>query len=214
MIPTICVVANKSNAGKTTLVEKLIAALTGEGYKVGSIKFTSHVFDPDTEGKDTWKHTRAGAYATALATPGKTALFVPRENAADIDELVYEYFTLADIVIGEGGKEQNCPKIKILTDEDTLPEPDDGDVLFYVCDRKIESDRDVFRRDDIEGMVGFLKDKYFQYVSRSEVRVWMDGKFLAIKPFVKAFIGQTIKGMLRSLKGGKNAEKIHIKIGR
>jgi len=46
------------------------------------------------------------------------------------------------------------------------------------------------------------------------LRLWADGRFIVIKPFVKAFIGQTVKGMLSSLRGSKDAEKIHIKIGR
>ncbi|HOY62685.1 MAG TPA: molybdopterin-guanine dinucleotide biosynthesis protein MobB, partial [bacterium] len=72
----------------------------------------------------------------------------------------------------------------------------------------------VFDRNDAKGISDFIQDRYLKNVSRSEVRVWIDGKFLPVKPFVKAFIGQTIKGMLSSLKGGKKGERIHIKIGR
>jgi len=52
----------ESNSGKTTLVEKLILALIEKGYKVGSVK-NIHIedFSIDTQGKDTWKHSRAGA---------------------------------------------------------------------------------------------------------------------------------------------------------
>jgi molybdopterin-guanine dinucleotide biosynthesis adapter protein len=213
MIPVVSIVG-KSDVGKTTLVVKLIKILSERGYKVGSIKFTVHDFDPDTEGKDTWRHTQAGAFASALVTQRKTAIFTSMESRPSIDEIVYQYYTTADIVIVEGGKEQRGSKIWILGAADDRPECPEEELFAIVTDRPFETIVPVFGRDDAEGITDFIQSKFLKIVSRSEVRIWIDGIFLPMKPFIKAFVGQTIKGMLSSLKGGKRGEKIHIKIGR
>jgi molybdopterin-guanine dinucleotide biosynthesis protein MobB len=211
MIPIVSVVGF-SNSGKTTLVEKLIAELTARGYKVATVKFTSHKFDPDTEGKDTWRHTQAGSITAALVTSEKTALFVP--GRPTLDELVYEHITLADIVIVEGGKEEKSQKIWVLGSPDEKVGCAADELIAVAADHAVEPASPVFARNDAAGIADLIQKTFLKDVSRSEVRVWLDGKFLDLKPFVKAFIGQTIKGMLSSLKGGKKGEKIHVKIGR
>lgn len=213
MIPIVSVVGT-SGVGKTTLVEKLISILTSRGYKVGSIKFAAHAFDPDTEGKDTWRHTKAGAIATTLVTPLKTALFVPNDAPPAIDEIAYRYYTEADIIIVEGGKEQKGPKVWMLGSSGDKPGCPTEELVAVVAGRPVETGAPVFGRDDAEAIADLIQSKFLKKVSRSEVRVWIDGKFLPMKPFIKAFVGQTVKGMLSSLKGGKRGERIHIKIGR
>ena len=76
------------------------------------------------------------------------------------------------------------------------------------------TDVPVFSREDVKPIADLIQKKFLKDVSRSHVRVWVDGKFIPVKPFVKAFIGRTVKGMISSLKGAGDPEKIHIKIGR
>ncbi len=55
-------VIGSSKSGKTSTVEYLIAKLTEKGLKIGSAKHVHHSnFTIDVEGKDTWRHTKAGA---------------------------------------------------------------------------------------------------------------------------------------------------------
>lgn len=51
-IPVISVVG-KSDAGKTTLLIKLLPELKRRGYRVATIKHDTHGFDIDRPGKDT-----------------------------------------------------------------------------------------------------------------------------------------------------------------
>ena len=41
------------NNGKTTLVERLVAYLTAQGYRVSTVKHAHHEVDLDQPGKDT-----------------------------------------------------------------------------------------------------------------------------------------------------------------
>ena len=56
----------RSNSGKTTLIERVIPELVRAGYKVATVKHAGHGFDLDTEGKDSWRHKRAGASSVVV----------------------------------------------------------------------------------------------------------------------------------------------------
>ncbi|MEA2014694.1 MAG: molybdopterin-guanine dinucleotide biosynthesis protein B, partial [Thermodesulfobacteriota bacterium] len=58
----------KSGSGKTTLIEKIIPELTRKGWRVATIKHSHLTFDIDREGKDSWRHQKAGARMTDMAS--------------------------------------------------------------------------------------------------------------------------------------------------
>jgi molybdopterin-guanine dinucleotide biosynthesis protein B len=211
MIPVVSFVG-KSNTGKTTLIEKLIVELKDRGFKVATVKFTNHKFDPDEEGKDTWRHTKAGAAATALVTPEKTAVFIPGDRL-NIDELIFNCFTHSDILLVEGGKERRTPKFCMLDSVEDRPECPAEELLATVGDHNRPGPVPHFKRDDIKGIADMIQEKFLKRFSRGGVRVWIDGEPLEMKPFVQGFVRQTIRGMLSSLKGAKNGRHIQIKIG-
>ena len=90
MIPIVSIVG-KSNSGKTTLIEKIIAELVRRGYRVATIKHNRHGFDIDHEGKDSWRHKRAGARTTVIASPRRVAVVEDVERDYAIDELAARY---------------------------------------------------------------------------------------------------------------------------
>jgi len=67
MHPPLCVVG-PSDAGKTTLLESLVAELADAG-RVGTIKSIHHDIEIDTPGKDTYRHRTAGADTVVGLTP-------------------------------------------------------------------------------------------------------------------------------------------------
>lgn len=108
----ICVVG-ASDSGKTTLVEKLVPALTGRGYRVGSIKHAAHGFQIDREGKDSFKHVQAGASPVVIFSATELALIKKIEEEPTLDELVSGFFGEVDIVVAEGFKWEKAPKILV-----------------------------------------------------------------------------------------------------
>ena len=73
-MPPILFIVGKSQAGKTTLIEKLIPQLKKRGYKIGTIKHAHHGFIVDKKGKDSRRHQEAGADTVLVASPGKIAM--------------------------------------------------------------------------------------------------------------------------------------------
>lgn len=129
MIPMISVVG-KSDSGKTTLLEKLIRELTLRGYRIGSIKHDAHSFEIDKEGKDSWRHKQAGAVLTMISSPSKIAMVMDSDHDHTLDELREKFINNVDLILTEGYKRENLPKIEVFrsalrremlcTDDDNL----------------------------------------------------------------------------------------------
>jgi molybdopterin-guanine dinucleotide biosynthesis protein MobB len=56
-------VAGFKNAGKTTLVERLVSELTDRGFRVSTVKHAHHSFDIDHEGRDSFRHQQGRGVA-------------------------------------------------------------------------------------------------------------------------------------------------------
>src|SRR6186997_2396531 len=77
----------RSNSGKTTLIERVIPELVRAGYKVATVKHTGHGFDLDTEGKDSWRHKRAGASSVMVLSKGSMAMFADVSDQMKVEEV-------------------------------------------------------------------------------------------------------------------------------
>lgn len=110
--PAVSFVA-KSGTGKTTLLEKVIAILKGRGWKVGVIKHDAHRFDIDHPGKDSHRLTAAGADTMLISSPEKLALVKQHQASPPLGELIATYFSDVDIVLTEGFKLGDLPKIEV-----------------------------------------------------------------------------------------------------
>ena len=62
------------NAGKTGLMERLVADITARGITVSTVKHAHHSFDVDHPGKDSFRHRNAGASEVLLASANRIAL--------------------------------------------------------------------------------------------------------------------------------------------
>jgi molybdopterin synthase catalytic subunit len=101
-------VVGPSDAGKTTLVERLTERLDGIG-RVATVKHLTHAPDLDTDGKDTDRHRSAGATATYGITDddGWFALGDERSLDETLDDLAPDY----DYCLVEGFSDARLPQV-------------------------------------------------------------------------------------------------------
>ena len=155
-------IVGKSGAGKTTLIEKIINELTQRGFRVGTIKHTYHKFEIDKKGKDSWRHMEAGAETVAVVTDSKIAIF-KKGTLEDLNALK-TYFQSMDIVLTEGFKDNNMPKIEVFRSS-VHPAPlckDDKNLVAIATDDAIAADVPLFGLEDIKGLVDFLTERFCQ----------------------------------------------------
>jgi len=113
-MPPIVSVVGRSDSGKTTFLEKLIPALKARGLKLAVVKHDSHGFEMDRPGKDTWRLREAGADAVMISAPNQMALIRRGlEREATLDELAAMVEGHVDLVLTEGYKSGDKPKIEV-----------------------------------------------------------------------------------------------------
>ncbi|MDH4222037.1 MAG: molybdopterin-guanine dinucleotide biosynthesis protein B [candidate division Zixibacteria bacterium] len=154
----ILLVVGRKKRGKTTLVEKLVPEFKKRGYKVGTIKYTTMSHQFDTPGKDSFRHTQAGAGTTLVLSPDNIALFSSDLRRKEPQELFKLFFQDYDLILGEGFKNSSFPKIEILdSSKDTEPLCSAKDNLIaLVCSKKSGYSVPVFSLEQIEQLADFL----------------------------------------------------------
>ena len=100
--PVIGVIGHK-DSGKTVFVESVVRALTRKGYHVATAKHVNQKgFSMDTEGKDTWRHSVAGANPVISFSDIETDILIKnRVKKFSLDEMS-RFTPEADFIILEG----------------------------------------------------------------------------------------------------------------
>ena len=148
------------NSGKTTLVEKLVRHLTEEGFKISTIKHAHHDFDIDHEGRDSFRHRKAGATEVAVISQNRFAIMHELRGAAapSLDEILKK-LSPCDLVIVEGYKRDSHDKIEVRNLELSHPvlAGDDSTIVAIAANGKIANSAiPVFNRDDVSNLAQFI----------------------------------------------------------
>ena len=147
------------NAGKTTLVEKLVRHLTGLGYKISTVKHAHHDFDIDHEGRDSFRHRKAGATEVAVVSQNRFAIMHELRGAEPpaLDEILAK-LSPCDLVIVEGYKRDSHDKIVVrnLDLNHEVLAGNDSTIVAVAANGKIDASVPVFSRDDVAALAQFI----------------------------------------------------------
>lgn len=160
--PQIVSIVGSSGAGKTTLLEKLIPELNKRGLRVGTVKHDVHGFEMDKPGKDSYRHKHAGAVITILSSPMSIGLVMDTDHDSALRELL-PFFSGVDIILTEGYKHENYPKIEVFRKE-VHPEPlcaGDRNLIALVSEVPLDLSIPRFLPKDIKGLADFLMEQFF-----------------------------------------------------
>ena len=156
-MPVISIVG-RAKTGKTTFIEKLIPVLMDKGIKVAVIKHHLHDFEFDILGKDTYRHKKAGAKTVILSSPSKIAMVKDTEKDLSIEEIISGYIDGIDLLITEGYKKEDMPKIEVYPKKDDIGPVciDDRNLAAIITDVPFTSRVPVFLRDNIDAVADFI----------------------------------------------------------
>ena len=160
MIPIVSIVG-KSDSGKTTLIEKLVPELWRRGYRVATVKHDVHGFEVDREGKDSWRHKKAGAHTVVISSPLKVAVIRDADHDADLNEIRDRYIRDVDLILSEGFKRNSQPKIEVSRKEkhrDLLCTKEDN-LLAIASDQPFEIGVPCLDINDAPGLVDLIEEK-------------------------------------------------------
>ncbi len=230
----IIAIVGSSNSGKTTALEAIIKGLTKKGYKVASAKrIPEPEFTIDTEGKDTWRHAKAGASTILSVAPNElTTIKKVDTKKYTLEQLISEIPDQTDIIIVEGfkslvGEDMTIPKIVATKTDNEISaalERYKNIIAFigHIPDQKVETDIPfVDAINETEKLVELVNKKVSVLVERKQKReekiiIQVDEQILPLGDFVQDIIRNSVLAMVSSLKGVKikGEEKVSIVIKR
>lgn len=147
----------RSNSGKTTLIERVIPELVRAGYRVATVKHAGHGFDLDTEGKDSWRHKRAGASSVIVMSRGSLAMFADVPEEMKVEEIRDRFLDGSyDLIIAEGWKSEAYLKIVVIREQvGEVPVSPDG-LLAVVSDKPVDLPVPVLDLNDVTGVAALI----------------------------------------------------------
>ena len=157
MIPIVSVVG-KSGAGKTTFLEELIREIKRRGYRLAVVKHDTHGFEIDRPGKDTWRMAQAGSDVVVISSPEKMAMIKKTGRDLPLDEIAQYIGDDVDLILSEGYKREDKPKIEVSRREvssELLCTEDE--LLALATDQEFDINVPHFALDDVRGLVDLLE---------------------------------------------------------
>jgi len=182
----------RSGSGKTNLIVKIIKQLSNEGFRVASVKISDKKINIDINGKDSWKHSKAGAKLVVLSSKVETDFLLnQREDILEIISQIncIDYF---DLIIIEGANDDFTQKIRIGNIKERK-----NTILSY--------------NGDFKKLIEVLKKEIVRRNNMNKMSIKVNGKQINLTEFPEDIIKNTICGMLKSLKGVDGIKNVEIK---
>ncbi|AZN71685.1 molybdopterin-guanine dinucleotide biosynthesis protein B [Georhizobium profundi] len=150
------------NSGKTGLTVRIVEELTRRGWRISTVKHAHHEFDIDRENTDSWRHRQAGAGEVAIVSGKRWALMHElRQEAEPALEDILERLAPCDLVVIEGYKRENHPKIEARRLDAANREPlaaGDPGIIAIASDHPVTEDHlPVFDLDDTIAISDFIE---------------------------------------------------------
>jgi molybdopterin-guanine dinucleotide biosynthesis protein MobB len=157
--PVVLGVVGGPDSGKTTLIERIVPELVARGLRVGAVKRVAEL-EIDYPGKDSWRHSQAGADAYAVGSPGRVAFVERQPGEATLEDIVARYFVGFDVVVCEGYRREAPEVVEVFRSgagcEAMVCEP--GEPVALVTDADLVHPH-RFGLDDTHALVRFLVER-------------------------------------------------------
>ena len=208
-------IVGNSDSGKTRLITALIKELNQRGLKCGVLKKANEEVELDKEGKDSWQFMAAGAEAATVLAPEKIFTIEKNKAGQTLLDIALERFAEVDILLVEGGKKESAFKkiwrLQRAADFDETKVPEE--LLAVVADEPfpVSPGCPVFQAEEISRLADFLLNVLEPLEPLAELKV--DERRVPLNPFVQSLLTETIKGLLRALKGlPESPQRVEIKL--
>ncbi len=188
-------------------------------------------FSIDTEGKDTWRHHKAGAEVVVANSEDEVAFLVKYGMVPE--EVIYVIYkaTDPDILIVEGYWDDESPKVAVGRTEErpntVILYNDNFDEVLHYAVEGVETERIL---EELPGLdcgkcgndtcVEFAKAVRqkkntvddCEYYSEKKVSLMVDGREVPLGKFAKDIVSGTVTGMVSTLKGVEGGREITVEI--
>jgi len=211
MLPVVSIVG-KSRTGKTALIERLIAEFKRREYRIATVKHSPGGMEIDQSGKDSWRFAKAGSDAVVVSSPDKLASIKSVDHDSNIEEILHLIGSDFDLVLVEGFRKGKAPKIEVYRRElgEDLLCP--VSILSAIAtDEPLDTNVPQLPLNDTQAIADFI-EKNFVFEAESDTSLFINGKQIFIKSFVKDIIARALLAMVSTLKGVGKIRNLDISI--
>ena len=156
--PKALAIVGSSNSGKTELICRLLEWFTAQGLRVAVLKHSHHQQLGD-DGKDTWRYRQAGARLVALAAPGLIQITRSGPGEPPLSMILAELAPAADLVLVEGYKTSDLPKVGLAPPDTAAKLPDYPHLVAWVSARPLPTHLPVFHPLQVAEIGRFIQDQ-------------------------------------------------------
>jgi len=212
---TIISIVGKSGSGKTTLLEGLITELKARGHKVAIVKHSHHASDIDTTDKDTWRFTKAGSELSALNSLDHLAIYRRMDEYFDPQEISDFVLWDYDLILTEGFKSSNFPKIEVHCREQgegLITDPEN--LLAVITDEPLEIDIPQFSRNDISKIADLIETILLSQKDETELDLIVNGTRVPTSQEFNNLLTRTLLAMVPGPQNDGDIKNLHISLRR
>lgn len=205
----------KSSSGKTTLLEKVIAELKKRGYKVAIVKHSHHKDDLDTAKKDTWRFTKAGTEFSAINSLDHLAIYRRMNKFFDPQDIANYVLWDFDILLTEGYKSSDYPKIEVHRAEqgdELLTDP--KLLIAVVTDKPLNVKVPQFAHRDIKGIADIIEKTAASQDNETELQMFINGKSKSITPELNKAFTRFLTEQIPDMKKNGKVKDLRISLRR
>ena len=207
-------IVGKSEAGKTTLLEKLIGELKGRNYRVAIVKHSHHADDLDIASKDTWRFTKAGSAISAINSLDHLAIYRRMDHFFDPQEISGSILWDYDIILTEGFKGSSYPKIEVHRAEQGIELLTDPRLLLaVVTDEPLEVKVPQFSHDDVAGVADVIESRINAADHCDDFDVVVNGASVPVTPALQDMLTRTLLAMVPGVQGN-GLKSLHVSLRR
>ena len=151
-------IVGPSNSGKTELICGLLKQFAAQGLGVAVLKH-SHKQHLGDEGKDTGRYRQAGGELVALAAPGLLQITRSYPGEPELSVVLGELAPGADLILVEGYKSSDLPKIGVVGPEPPPALPDYPHLVAWVSPVAFSTELPVFHPRQVAEIGSFIQDR-------------------------------------------------------
>ena len=208
-MPPIISIVGRSNSGKTTLIEKLVAELKSRGYRVATVKHTHGKIAANESDKDSARHLTAGSDAALVTSPGRLEMvktFTLEPTLEQVAQIIGEDY---DLILTEGFKEDDAPKIEVHRKENALPLEDVGKIFAIATNEPLDTKARQFTLEDVKPIADLIEAGFIK-PNQARLALTVNDQPLAMNAFTREFVENILLGITNSLKGAGKLKTLKI----
>jgi molybdopterin-guanine dinucleotide biosynthesis protein MobB len=199
-MPPVVSIVGRSRSGKTTLIEKLIVELKARGYHIATAKHTHRDMTTPESDKDSDRHLKAGSEATMIIDPHGLMMIKPLQNDINITQVAQLIGEDYDLILTEGFKEDDAPKIEVHRKENAPPLEGVKKIFAIATNEPLDTKTRQFSLEDVKGIADLIEDGFIK-PQLERYTLLVNNTPIALNAFTKEFIVNIQLAMAHGLKG-------------